>query len=342
MTTSAAIIGGGIGGLATANYLIQHGWTVDVFERAAALPDTGTALGMWPEALAALDSIGAGDAVRAIGSQQRRGAIRRVDGSTIANINSHRGTAVLISRPPLLRTLAEGLPDGVVKFSSPIATIDDLAGYDVIIGADGVNSRVRTVVAGQQVDPEYLGVSALVGWAPGETDTVAETWGEQRIFGISPRDGNRTNWFAAYREPVDADIPAHPAAFLRSTFGHWHADVRDILARFDEESIIHYRIKQMPKLDSYIRGNVALIGDAAHAMTPNLGRGACETLVDAATLGAALVEHGVEGGLHKYDRKRRKHTQRLVTGARIMNRLALSTRYTGLRDGLLRAAVQIA
>lgn len=338
MTGSAAIIGGGIGGLATAKYLAQHGWHVDVFERAAALPETGTALGMWPEALAALDSLGVGDRVRSIGSQQRRGEFRRSDGSVIARFESHRGTAVLISRPPLLRILADGVPN--VHFGTPIDEIP--SGYDVVVGADGVNSTVRTTVVGHRVDPEYLGVSALIGWAPGGTDTVAETWGEERIFGISPRDGDRTNWFAAYREPLDTEPPARPAEFLRREFGHWHADVRDILDRLDEESIIHYRIKQMPPLPSYVAGNVALIGDAAHAMAPNIGRGACETLVDAVTLGTMLVEHGVSDGLERYDRRRRKTTQRLVRTARAMNRLATARRFTQVRDVVVRTAVRIA
>ena len=84
MTSSAAIVGGGIGGLATAKYLTRHGWHVDVFERAEGLPDTGTALGMWPEALTALDAIGAGDAVRSIGSKQRGGEFRRARGRAAA------------------------------------------------------------------------------------------------------------------------------------------------------------------------------------------------------------------------------------------------------------------
>ncbi|NMN95256.1 FAD-dependent monooxygenase [Antrihabitans stalactiti] len=341
MTKSAAIIGGGIGGLATANYLVQHGWIVDVFERSAALPDTGTALGMWPEALVALDAIGVGDRVRSIGSQQKHGLFRRADGSTLAKIDI-RDTAVLISRPRLLESLASTLPDGIVKFSTTIDNVADLGGYDVIVGADGVNSRVRTAVVGHQVDPEFLGFSALIGRAHGTTDTVAETWDEEKIFGISPRDGGVTNWFAAYRQPADGRMPADPMAFLRSNFGHWHSDVTELLDRIDTNSFIHYNVKQMPKLDSYVRGNIALIGDSAHAMAPNLGRGACETLIDAATLGQALVSHDVDEALRRYDRKRRKHTQRLLTGARLMSKAAMSTRFNGPRDAAIRVVSKFA
>lgn len=342
MMNSAAIVGGGIGGLATACFLVEHGWGVDVFERSDALSSTGTALGMWPEALTALDAIGVGDRVRAAGSPQRHGQLRRSDGSVLANVESHRGTTVLISRPVLLDALAEPLPDGVVKFSSSVQATADLAGYDVVIGADGVHSRVRDVVVGRRVEAELTGVSALIGWAPGSTDMLAETWGGRKIFGISPRDGDRTNWFAAYHEPVDAPMPVDPEAFLCKQFGHWHADVRDIVDRLDPSSILHYHVKQMPKLPSYVAGNVALIGDAAHAMAPNLGRGACETLIDAVTLGQALVESGVEDGLRRYDSARRKHTQRLVGRARMLSRLAMSGRFTGARDVAIKVATRFA
>src|SRR5580765_1926203 len=110
MATSAAIIGGGIGGLTLANHLVQHGWTADVYERAPALPRTGTALGMWPEALAALDVIGCGDAIRAIGREQRSGAVLRPDGTVITRLAPRGGSAYLISRPWLLSSLAAGLP----------------------------------------------------------------------------------------------------------------------------------------------------------------------------------------------------------------------------------------
>lgn len=342
MGNSAAIVGGGIGGLATAHHLLKHGWTVDVFERSGDLPRTGTALGMWPDALAALDVLGLGARVREIGRAQRRGEIRRSDGSVIADITSGRGTAVLISRPRLLETLAAELPGQTVKFHARVEEASELRGYDVVVGADGVHSRIRDSVTGQRVEPRSLGFSALIGFARGDTDVVAETWGEGKIFGITPRDGGVTNWFAAYREDADAPMPADPAAFLRRSFGHWHADVAQTLERIEEASLIKYQAKEMPRLPSYVRGNVAVIGDAAHAMAPNLGRGACEAIVDGVTLARALTAFGVPDGLRHYDQARRKHTQRLVAGSRLAGRLAMSTHHTGVRDAAVRVLSRLA
>src|SRR5688500_3868874 len=107
MTGSAAIIGGGIGGLASAIALRQHGWRVTVYERDAEIPATGTALGMWPAALRALDTLGVGDDVRKAGRPQNVGEFRRPDGSRIAAIDvagleRRTGDRVhLLSRPAL-------------------------------------------------------------------------------------------------------------------------------------------------------------------------------------------------------------------------------------------------
>lgn len=349
---TAAVVGGGIGGLATAIQLTRGGWTVSLFERAESIPRTGTALGLWPPALAALDTLDLGEAVREAGRSQSAGAVLRVDGRRIATLDvaalARRAgdTVRLLSRPRLLALLRDALPTGVIRFGSPVDDIRALEGeYDAVIAADGINSPARTALFGPAHRPVHTGVTAWRGTVMGDTDAVSETWGEASRFGITPQEGGRTNWFACARRPEGERAPGHEVPELRARFGHWHAGVRDILDRLDESALLRHDLYHLaPALPSYVKGRIALIGDAAHAMTPDLGRGACEALVDGVAVASALLaEPDVPTALRAYDRHRRGPTQRLARTARILNR-AVHTRHRRLavlRDAAIRTALAV-
>ncbi|MBS9374487.1 FAD-dependent monooxygenase [Rhodococcus sp. B50] len=329
----AAVVGGGIGGLTAANALVRRGWHVDVFERAPSLPETGTALGMWAEARDALTTAGRGSGlggqVEKLGVLQDGAAFLRWDGSAIGRIRSMTRPVVLLSRPKLLTILAEGLPSGLVRFGAPAPELSDLSSYDVVVAADGINSAVRDRLFGPSYRPVYTGYSAWRGWAPGTASTTSESWGPGALFGITPRDGDLTNWFAAVRAPAGG---AGSVDELRERYRDWHPAVRDVLVRIDPAEVLHHDLYESAPLPSFVHGTVALIGDAAHAMAPNLGRGACEAMIDAATLAVLLSEHSVPEALKRYDRARRRRTQRFVRASRALARVATARRFTALRD----------
>lgn len=340
MKGRALIIGGGIGGLATGRALRSDGWDVQIRERTGALPETGTALGMWPEAIAALDRLGIGDHVRQQGQRQDGGRLLRPDGTVIAGIPT-REPVYLISRPELHRLLHGQELAQAVTWAAPVTNLDEVGQVDLLVGADGINSTVREVVTGSPTAIRPLGTVAFRGVVPGPVDAVTETWGRGRLFGITPHDAERTNWFASVRVDLlpEREQPRADIDLLRHLFDRWHPGVAAVLDRIEAGGVDRRTLSDVAPLRSYVRGNVAIVGDAAHAMAPNAGRGACEALVDAVALADALRSaDSVQNGLRQYDAVRRKPTQRVVAVSRALNRIATMKRGTRLRNGIVAAA----
>lgn len=347
MNGTAAIIGGGIGGLTCAIALNRQGWHVTVHEREADLSGAGTALGIWPSALHALDALDLGDQVRKLGQRQQAGRFQRPDGTRIAEIDVAKlerrsGDPVyLLSRPALLALLRDALPDGVLRFASPVHDLAALRqAHDLVVAADGIFSKARDELFGDRFRARHTGSTAWRGWLGGRpTDTFTETWGDGAKFGVTPQEGGRTNWFAATAAPEHAFSPGAELPALRARFGTWADPVRSVLDAIREPDILRHDLYVVPRLPTFVRHNVALIGDAAHAMPPDLGRGACEALIDAVALADAIeATPSVTDALARYDRERRRPAQRLATMSSAASHLT-RTRPTWLRNAVLRLAL---
>jgi len=343
MGKKAIIVGAGIGGLAAGKTLRADGWNVKLLERAAALPSTGTALAMWPQAMAALDRLGVGDHVREQGVLQHGGSLLRPDGSSFARIVS-KAPIYLVSRPVLHRILYQDSLEDCVEWTTHVINDDSLPEADLIVGADGINSRVRDSVAGRKLDPRPLGTVALRGGVPGSVSSVSETWGEGRLFGITPQDDETTNWFACLREDLLIQSGAlSDGELLTALYGDWHPAVAEVVRKVDPDKIDRRVLYDSAPLGSLVRGHTVVIGDAAHAMAPNAGRGACEALIDAVALADCLHSSStIQHGLQAFDRRRRRRGQRIVQVSRVLNRLSTARRFTGLRQRTMGVLARLA
>lgn len=324
MKGNVVVVGSGVGGLAAARALTQQGWSVAVYERSPALPRTGTALGMWPEALAALDEMGVGDKVRGAAtrvSEAGTAGLRTPAGRTLVSMRRDGGLC-LVSRPTLLSILADGVD---VHFGHKVEDQRGLAGVDLVVGADGTFSDTRLTVFGAQFTARPLGAVVWRGTVDGTVSSYGETWAPGAMFGITPAGPGSSNWYACL-DAVGTFKPPH-RQHLRDVFGSWRSGVTEVLERIEEESILHHELFEAPPLPSYASGNTVLVGDAAHSMAPFLGRGACEALVDGAALGRCLGNAAtVADGLAAYDHQRRTKTQRMAAMSRRMGRLAMMRR----------------
>ncbi|MFB7368949.1 FAD-dependent monooxygenase [Streptomyces sp. NPDC056222] len=332
----ATIVGGGIGGLAAAVALHRRGWHVEVLERAPEFTEIGAGISLWPNALHALEALGLAGAVRALGAIEAGGGVRdrrgrwlsRTDNAELARRFGH--PLVVLQRADLLRVLAEALPADTLRPGSEVSAVredgqrlvvDHRGGRsrpDVVIGADGLRSVVRRALWPEAAGPRYAGYTA---WRM-VTEPIAEpplegaaTWGRGERFGYTALPGGRMYCFATASLPEGRAFGSSESEYaeLVRRFGSWPDPVPALLDAVPVDAVLRHDLYDLPPLSSFTCGRVALLGDAAHAMTPNLGQGACQALEDAVTLAHCLDgTPDVAAALRSYDQLRRPRTRAIA------------------------------
>ena len=326
----ALVIGAGIGGLTAAVALERRGWDVTVLERAATLEPVGAGISVSPNAQRALDVIGLGDAVRDLRAWDEVGGLRTPSGRWLVRTTNDAaeerfgGPLVLLHRATLVELLRGALADATRVRTGSTASLVDPGGTatpavvaerdaegrehrreaELVVAADGIHSAVRHALFPAHPGPSYAGFTTwrTVVEGLGKPFSAHETWGRGTFWGTQPLPDGRVYAYAAATLPAGRRAPDGELAELRRRFGTWHEPVPRILAATTPERVLRNDVFEMAEpLPAYHHGRVAVLGDAAHAMSPRLGQGGNQAIEDAivlahhaapaAKLGAALAAY---------------------------------------------------
>jgi len=344
--TRVAVIGGGIGGLTAANALSRAGIEVAVYEAAAELREIGAGVALHPNAMKVLRAIGVEDGVRAVAGRSqwqvlRNGRTGRVIGRTSRGqqATSFGIEGATAHRADLLDVLAGALPAGMVTLGKRCTAVRSegevaVARFadgseieaDVIIGADGIHSRVRASLFGPD-DPRFTGkicyrsvVSAVAvrgarpsgdstQWlGPHGTIVLYPMRGEELINVVCHYDD------ASYRH--ESWITECGREEVLERYAGWHESLLRLFAAAG--TWYKWALYDRDPIPRWTRGRVTVLGDAAHPMLPYLGQGACQAIEDGAVLATALSAEAADplAGLDRYERTRRPRASRVVLAAR--------------------------
>lgn len=330
------VLGGGVGGLATAIALKCIGLDVSVFEQAASFERVGAGLSLWANASSALRYLGLETQALRQGAEIKSSQICRSDGRLLADAGvgdfaAQTGLkAFAIHRGDLQTLFLEALGDislyrakrgGVVSQTGAGVSVQFEDGSqeqgDVLIAADGLNSHTRTQHFGAS-KVSYQGYTVWRGVAPLSPGTIGlkgsfEAWGCGLRFGLLALNANEVYWYAAENAAAGQKLePEQVKPHLLALFKAWQQPIEEVLSATPTEAILHNDVYALPPLSNWVKGRVALLGDAAHAMAPNLGQGACQALEDAVVLAQCLEKvQDVNAALKHYQDSRLARVHRI-------------------------------
>lgn len=343
-----AIVGGGIGGLTLAVALQRKGFQVNVYENAPAWRPLGAGLVLAGNAIKAFREIGIEQHILPLGKVIKKVAINDKSGRPLVVTDSEQISAkygvvnnFAIHRADLHEVLISLLAPGTVvlnkrceDFQSTATGValsfqdGTTATADFVIASDGIHSIFRKKLAkGSAI--RYSGYTcwrAIVTNPPAGFDmnATSETWGAGSRFGIVPLAGNRVYWFACLNAPEnDTVMKSLGAAELQSLFEGYHAPVSQLLASTRDEEIIWGDIIDIKPLKKFAFGNILLLGDAAHATTPNMGQGACMAIEDACVLANLLAKNTEpQSAFQQFERQRIARTTKIVNNSWMIGKVA--------------------
>ncbi|MBZ8178869.1 FAD-dependent urate hydroxylase HpxO [Oscillatoria salina] len=339
----AIVIGAGMGGLTAGIALRQAGYQVEIYEKTSKLRPAGAGISLWSNGIKILNKLGLGKEIAAIGGQMNRMEYRSHTDELLNHVDLAALVAKVGEKPyPVARTdlqqmMLTAFGESDVRLGmrcvsvkededSATAIFEDgsTATGDIIIGADGIHSVVRSYVTGKETQPRYAGYVNWNGLVPASPDLADnDVWviyvGEGKRASMMPVGGNRFYFFFGCPMSEGTSVePENRRAELKEIFAGWAQPVQNLIEKLDPYQLNRLEICDLDPLPNLVKGRIALLGDSAHATTPTLGQGGCQAMEDAEVLSRFLVTTNlsVADALLRYQGERKERTANLVLKAR--------------------------
>ncbi|CAN1554234.1 UbiH 2-polyprenyl-6-methoxyphenol hydroxylase and related FAD-dependent oxidoreductases [Flavobacteriaceae bacterium] len=341
MTETVNIIGAGIGGLTTALTFKQRGVNVNLFESSAEIKPVGAGIILANNAMQVFQKLGIQDKIEKAGNKISFMKITddQLNPLSVVNLSEYEQkygvSNIAIHRGELQKILANEIGFDNINLSKRLSkieknrlfklTFEDNSTIEskLVIGADGIKSVVRNQLFEKSTlrNPNQICWRGIceIDLPQKYHNELNEAWGKGKRFGFVKISDKKVYWYALTnsKNVEISDVN------LTEFFSEFHSDILNILSATKKEQIIVSDIFDLKPIDKWQNENVCLVGDAAHATTPNLGQGACQAIEDAYVLGK-LLDNGmpIENTFKAYEKLRRKKAHTIVSTSWTVGKMA--------------------
>jgi len=353
------IIGAGIGGLTTAIALEQKGIKTRIFEQAEHIKEVGAGIILANNAMQVYEKLGLRKVIEENGNPISSMNITKSNLKPLSKIDlsyfeqKHNTKNIAIHRGKLQQILIDKLKSNKINLDHKLTSIvKNENGYDLnfengnkiqsstVLGADGLNSIVR-----QNIFPNNSIRNAnQICWR-GVTEyelpvkyrnELNEAWGKSERFGFVQIAENKVYWYAL--KSFKKNKSEFSINDLHQYFSSYNSIIKDIINSTKKEQVNTAEISDLKPTNTWFKGNVCLIGDSAHATTPNMGQGACQAIEDAYVFSECLNKYSITKTLSEYQKLRLPKAHQVVKTSWIVGKMAHLSNpiLIGLRNQMLR------
>lgn len=354
------IIGAGIGGLTTAIAFEQKGIKTRIFEQAEQIKEVGAGIILANNAMQVYEKLGLRKVIEENGNSISsmnitKSCLKPLSTIDLSYFEQKRNIKnIAIHRGKLQQLLTDKLKSTEITLDHKLTSIvKNGIDYDLnfknghqtqsstVIGADGLNSIVR-----QNIFPNNsIRNAKQICWR-GVTEyelplkfgnELNEAWGKSERFGFVQIAENKVYWYAL--KSFKKNMNEFSINDLNEYFSNYNAIIKDIINSTKKEHINTAEISDLKPTNTWFKGNVCLIGDAAHATTPNMGQGACQAIEDAYVLSECLNKYKITKAFAEYQKLRLPKAHQVVKASWIVGKMAHLSNpiLIGLRNQMLRS-----